>query len=157
MDNAQTICALYSRGPHFSRVLNHLRKTAPQARIIALVPATYPDDYLEGLADEVVTLQATSGVAGLKEVRRKVKAGGADALVVMFDSPRLRLLARLCPVRQRWCYTIDGRFFPVRLALFRQVLQAIVRRIRGYLLYRRIRKTVYKKPVEPGKTPAPPV
>lgn len=156
MDNAKIVCALYSRGPHFSRVLAHVRKAAPQAKCVALVPANYPADYLEGLADAVITLDATAGMAGLREVRRRVKAIPADGIVVMFDSPRLRLLAQLCPVRHRYCYTIDGRFFPIRVALVGQFFQALARRVRGERTYRRIRKVVYEEPVEPGKNPAPP-
>lgn len=157
MDKAHTVCALYSRGPHFTRLIAQVRKVTPFARVIALVPPNYPADHLEDLADEVVTVGPARGLAGLRAVRERVRLAKADALVVMFDSPRLRMLAKVCPVRYRYCYTIDGRFFPVRMTLVRQTIESVTRAIRGRLTYRRIRRSVYRHPVEPGKTPTPPV
>lgn len=150
MSEPQTICALYSRGPHYLRLLRYLRAQYPAAHITALVPASFPGDAARAYAQEIVRCEdgPRSGLGALHSLSGQIRRGRYDLFVVMFDSPKLRVLAALSGARQRACYAINGRFFPVRLALFSQLAGTLVRRIKGRILYARIHYIVHNKPVQ---------
>lgn len=152
MNEPTNICAFYSRGPHFLRLLKHLRTQHPQARITAVVPPAFPAEAALGVATQVIkTQQAQWTLAHQRDLRKLVgvlRGGKYDLFVVMFDSPKLRVLAALSGARARHCYTIDGRYFPLRLALFRQLGSNLARSIRGRLLYAYLHFVVYCRPVQ---------
>lgn len=142
MNRIDRVCAYYSRGPHFARNLKTLRQRHPDARIVAVVPPDYPADALAGFADAVepVGLPADGrrDLRAMLRLARHLRAGRHDLFVVMFDSPKLRLLATLSGARRRECLTIDGRCFPVRFAPLAQFFDAAIRRAWGHLVYARI-------------------
>ena len=152
MNAPENICAFYSRGPHFLRTLKFLRAQHPQARITAVVPPTFPAEAALGIANQVIkTHQANWSLRHQRDLRKLVRAlreGRYDAFVVMFDSPKLQVLAALSGARHRYCYTIDGRYVPIRLALARQVFGTLARNIKGRLLYAYLHYVVYCRPVQ---------
>jgi len=148
----RNIAAFYSRGPHFARLLKELRKRYPEARITAIAPPGFPQDALVGQADRLVytdrpvyTLQEPGALLGLVGQIRK---GKYDLFAVMFDSPKLRMLAALSGARQRVCYTTSGQYQPLRLSPVRQVVAGLYRALRGRITYYYIRRIVYRYPVE---------
>jgi len=133
------IGALYSKGPHFLRMLSALRKQHPDSEILAFVPPGYPPETLEGFATEVRVLPATTRSPGaLLAITRDLREARLDALFIMFHSPRLRVLAALSGARSRECFTADGRHFPVSMNYAGDLVQWILRNLRGRLTYYRI-------------------
>ena len=148
----ETICAFYSRGPHFLRMLKFLRALHPAARITAVVPPSFPAEAALGIANQVIKTQhAQWSLRQQRELRKLVRVlreGHYDLFVTMFDSPKLRVLAALSGAPIRQCYTIDGRYLPLRLALGRQLLSTLTRNLRGRLLYAYLHYQVYFRKVQ---------
>ena len=137
------VCAFFSSGPHYRKVLTQLRTTYPDAEICAFIPPRYPLEAASALADRVaVSAQdhyALRDWSALVRLVRRFRAERFDVFVVMFDSPRLAILAHLTGAKERWCYTMDGRRKPLRLSLLRQLLVLALRRLRGEWRYAQIR------------------
>jgi len=134
MSGAKHIAVLYSRGPHFTRALQALRKTHPGATLTAIVPAEYGNkEALDGVADAVV---ATSG--GAMEVLRTIRNGRYDVFVVLFDSPKLRLLASLSGARECMCCETDGYLTPLVESPPGVVVSIGLARLRGHITYVRL-------------------
>ena len=98
------ICAFLSKGQNFVDVLRGIRSAYPGASIDAVIPRAYPlSDEERALADRIVeTGQAHYGLrdAGpLLRLIRELRASHYDLFVIMFDSPKLRILARLSNAR----------------------------------------------------------
>lgn len=152
MSKTLRIGALYSRGPHFPRTLQQIRRVHPDAHITAIVPPEYPRDTLEGLADAVVaTARNVRSGANWKTalaVLRQIRAGQYDQFVVMFDSLKLRLLAAGSGAASRCCHTVDGRVIPLSRNPLPALLRAFARSVRGHIAYAYIRWVVYHRPVE---------
>ncbi len=167
MNGIQHIGAFYSRGPHFRRLLRHLRARFPGARISAVVPPSYPGGHIAGLADEVlVTARSDRAARAFFSVLRQVRAANFDLFVTMFDSPRLRVLSQLSAARYRCCFTPDGRFFTLGLplpgtvpgpgkgvggsSLIRIAARSLYASLRGRLRYRYLHYIVHHRPVDKG-------
>jgi len=152
----QNIAAFYSRGPHFARVLRELRKRYPEAKLTAIAPPDFPKEALVGQADRLVYTHQPAyrlqELSALFSLVTQIRKGKYDLFAVMFDSPRLRVLAALSGARQRVCYTTDGRYIPMRLSPLRQILGGVYRNIRGRILFYRIRRIVERCPVEKQDT-----
>ncbi|MFP4499431.1 MAG: glycosyltransferase family 9 protein [Candidatus Hydrogenedentota bacterium] len=152
MNKPERVCAFYSHGPHFRRLLRDLRNRYPEARLTALVPPGYPEAHIAGLADEIARTEQTNYSArdwkGIRRLLKQIRAGNCDVFVVMFDSPRLRILSALTRAPRRYCYTADGRYFRARLSLLAALGSTLYRRIRGHLTYACIRWVVYHRPVK---------
>lgn len=152
MSAPENICAFYSRGPHFLRMLKQLRAAHPEARITAVVPPTFPAEAALGLANQVIKTQHAQWSLRQHRALRKLvgvlREGRYDLFATMFDSPKLRLLAALSGARARVCFTIDGRQIPLRLAVLGQLVDALARNIKGRLLYAYLHYVVYARPVQ---------
>jgi len=138
----QHIVAFYSRGPHYMRLLRHLRAVHPGARITAMIPPSFPGETIAGLADEVWTtpapphgLRNPGALAGLI---RQIRAVHCARFVVMFDSPRLRMVALLSGARERWCFGPDGRYAVIETAPLRRMADGLRGRLRGWATWLRI-------------------
>ncbi|MBI2425944.1 MAG: hypothetical protein HYV27_24180 [Candidatus Hydrogenedentes bacterium] len=141
MNPSPRIGVFYSHGPHFLRVLKQVRQKQPGATLIAFVPHTFPAQYLEGIVSEVHRTAGTRPAAALKTLRQ-LRAARLDEFIVMFDSPRLQLLAALSGAPTRACHTVDGRQRPINFQVIRPLLRWATRRIRGQFTYWRIRRIV---------------
>jgi ADP-heptose:LPS heptosyltransferase len=123
-------------------MLNHLRQAHPGARLIALVPPGYPVDVLQDRCDEVQTTpQATYGLASpgaLIKLIASIRNERYAVFVVMFHSPKLRVVSALSGAPQRMCYTADNRYFPVSLNFATGISTWVARNIQGRITYARI-------------------
>ncbi len=138
----ERICAFYSKGPHFVRMLKRLRAEYPDEIIVAAIPAAFPFDVIEGLANETIRFpEAAHGASttGSLQVVRELRRTKCSHMVVMFDSPRLNLLARLSGASKRWCFSVDGRLRPLSQPLTRQLMAPAWLRLCGQMDYLRAR------------------
>lgn len=144
MSTVPRICAFYSRGPHYMKMIKALRRRWPDGHIVALIPPAFRQESVAGKADEV---QTTAGSANARAVLRQIRTGKYDIVAVMFASAKLRLLAVLSGASGRYCYTMDGRLVRLRLGLLSLLFATVWRRLRGEITYRRIRYVVRHRPV----------
>ena len=110
----ERICALYSRGPHYVRMLRCLRENFPQATLVAAIPASFPFDAIEELVDETLRLTESRkprSPRGAWSILRHIQQAKCSHLVVMFDSPRLNMLSAFSRIPNPHCFTVDGRFY----------------------------------------------
>ncbi len=154
MSAEQHIIAFYSRGPHYARLVRHLRKTHPAARITAMVPPGFPADTLAELADAVrVTPAPPHGLrnpGALMALIRQIRATGCTRFVVMFDSARLRLVAMASGAPERWCFGPDGSYAVIEAAPLRRLCGGVARRVRGWTTWFRIWLVVRTTRVKQG-------
>ncbi len=143
MSRKTRLCAFFSRGPHFLRMLRALRAGHPDAEIVAVVPPGFPEDVIGELAD--ITLFTAVPAVGpgrfraLPGLLRQLRAERFTRMVVMFDSPRLRVVARLSGIPERWCFGPDGNYAPMGSAgLLGAMVSGVARRARGWLTWLRI-------------------
>ncbi len=138
----QHIVAFYSRGPHYVRLLRHLRSVHPNARITAMIPPAFPGDTLVGLADAVVATppppHGARSPGALMALIRQIRSRGCTRFVVMFDSPRLRLVAMASGAPERWCFGPDGSYAAIEAAPLRRLLGGLGGRLRGWTTWLRI-------------------
>ena len=132
----ERICAFYSKGPHFVRMMRRLRDEYPGETIVAAIPAGYPFPAIETLADETVRLPEG---AGPWTVLRRLRRARCSHMVVMFDSPRLNLLARMSGCGCRWCYSVDGQLQLLNRSLPGLLIRAALLRVSGELACLRAR------------------
>ena len=155
MAEVKHICAFYSYGAHYVRLLKRLRTEHPNAQLTALVPKGYPVETVAQWADETKeTEQAEYGLGNagaLVRLLKSVRAERYDLFAVMFESPKLRLLAALAGARGRYCLTPDGRFVPLKLTGPALVLRFLYNNLRGRLRYAYIHYVVHHKPVKRKK------
>lgn len=138
----ERICALYSKGPHFVRMLQRLREEYPDETIVAAIPTTYPFPAIQLFADATIRLPEageTSPWVRPWTVVRAIRRARCSHIVVMFDSPRLNLLARVCGTGRRWCYSVDGRLHALARPTLGLVLAPVLHRVRGQMDYMRAR------------------
>ena len=98
----ERICAFYSHGPHYVRMLRCLRENYPDATLVAAIPETFPFDVIASLADETVRVPDRDGLGALAHawtVTRRLRQARCNRIAVMFDSFRLNLLSR---ARRTW-------------------------------------------------------
>lgn len=144
----ERICAFYSRGPHFIRMLKRLREEYPGETVIAAIPTSFPFEVIEPLVDETVRLPEVSEIARWRRswaVVRRLRRARCGHIVVMFDSPRLNLLARLSGTGRGWCYSVDGRLYVLERPLVALALTPLLQWIRGELDYWRARLGTARK------------
>lgn len=136
----ERICAFYSKGPHYVRMLKRLRAEYPDEIIVAAIPPDFPFSVIEQLADETIRFNETAGCtspgASLRIVR-ELRRSRCSHVVVMFDSPRLNLLARLSGASKRWCFSVDGRLRTLSQPLTRMILAPVWLRLCGQVDYLR--------------------
>ncbi len=150
-DSPGAICAYYSRGPHFRRVLQELRTAYPDARLIALLPPGYPSAVIRDLVDAYEFTQHKQyrgrQIGALYRLRRQIRQHRPDLFVVMFDSPRLRLLGALTGIRERYCISSRGHWRLLRVSPHHQAFSSLLSRIAGTLRYHWVRFQVLHRPV----------
>ena len=146
------VCAFYSQGPHFIRMLERLRIEYPGAALSAVVPPDYPatDEVLEH-ADAVLTterphLSPRNASACLRLVRQ-LRAGRYHTFAVMFDSNQLRVLAALSGAPRCLHATMDGRLVPLGRSVAVALAGIVFRGMLGRLVYTGIWLIVHVLPV----------
>jgi hypothetical protein len=109
----------YSPGHDFADALRRVKEAWPDAKVVAWVPAGYePTQAVADVADEFRHTQhehyGTRNLRALLSLVRQIRAERYDHFVVLFDSPKLRLLAALSKTRH--CAHIPPRGKPIPLS-----------------------------------------
>ncbi len=136
----QRICAFYSTGPHYVRMLRALRENYPDAVIVTAIPTAFPFEVIAELADETVRLPEGAQRRGIRtalHVLKQLRRARCSHVVVMFDSPRLNLLSSMSGIPHRRCYTVDGRFYRLTRRPPQLLWDAARERVRGQWDYLR--------------------
>lgn len=133
--NRDRICAYYSAGPHFVRMLRNLREHYPEATLVAAIPPDFPFDVIGGLVDETIRLPESRSVRDGWTTVSQLRRAQCGQIIVMFDSPRLNMLARLSGARVRGCFTVDGRFYHLERRIGRIIASEAWCRISGQWHY----------------------
>ncbi|NIA13208.1 MAG: hypothetical protein GWP08_03945 [Nitrospiraceae bacterium] len=140
MSEQRHIGVFHSKGRNFAEVLRRLREQEPEARICAIVPYGYPVGREElAHADEVVETEKAQysirDVAGLCGLVTQLRGARFDRFVILFDSPRLRILSALSRARQCAHIALDGRLVSIRPSIAGTIADIVLRHIRGRMLY----------------------
>ncbi len=152
MSKPLRICAYYSQGPHYTRLLAKLRDEYPQAHITAMVPPDYPEaDELNTCADAVLETElphySPRDLGACRRLLAKIRSQHFDLFAIMFDSPQLRILAALSRIG-RCCHgTMDGRIVPVRTSIVMTLGGIALRHVWGRLVYTAVWLAVHLLPV----------
>lgn len=136
----ERICAFYSRGPHFVRMLRCLRENYPHAVLVAAIPSSFPLDVIAGLTDETIRLPNGDETPRSRRdwaTLRRIRKARCTQIVVMFDSPRLALLSLLSGAPKRRCFTVDGRFYRIHMNPVTLCWIHLGQRVRGQWHYLR--------------------
>lgn len=143
------ICAFYSHGPHFRKVLQGLRKSYPKSHITALLPPGYPSAVIRELVDTYEFTQykqyRATQFGALLNLRKQIRKNKPDVFIVMFDSNRLRLLGSLSGVRERYCITPRGHWKQLRITPVRQIFRSAFDAFQGFLQFHRVRFHINRK------------
>lgn len=147
MNRNKHIGILYSYGPHFLRTVREVRQQEPDARITVYIPEGFPLEMLQDLNVETLSLTQGAGtkptLASAFMLLRALRRVRLDQFVVLFDSPRLQMLAALSQAAERWCYQLDGSKTPVRPTFMGSFLQTVRRGMVGRIRYVKIWLHVY--------------
>lgn len=145
---AERICAFYSKGPHFVRMLKRLRAEYPDEILVAAIPHDFPLAVIEGMVNEILRFPKEGPSATLGRnlrIARALRRARCSHIVVMFDSPRLNLLARVSGAAKRWCFSADGRLRPLARPLPQLILSPCWLRVCGQMDYLRARLGTARK------------
>lgn len=140
MAERETIGVFYSKGRTFASALRCIRAARPGAALTAIVPEGYPVcDEERCVADAF--LEIGKGRYGLKDVGALARLTGFlrvrrfDAFVILFDSPKLRVLSALVGAGERLFCRMDGKLLPVRQSIPGTTVEAVARALWGRLVY----------------------
>jgi hypothetical protein len=160
MTHSPRIGVFYSKGRTYLDVLRSLREEDPGAHVCAIVPAEYPVSRDESsLADEVIRIERSRyswrDIRPLRRLMRQIRAARLDAFVILFDSPRLRILAALSGAKRCAYCTMDRRLVEVRPSVAATLANVVIRTIWGRLVYTGIWLAVHLLHVPSPNEPTP--
>lgn len=140
MTGQPRIAVFYGKGRTFLDVLKAVRAQHPDARLCLIFPDAYPIAEAE-LAFASETLRIGNARYGLRDLAafldftRRVRHARYDGFVILFDTPRQRILAALTGARKRLYCRFDGRVVPLQYTLSGVVADAAFRAVWGRLAY----------------------
>ncbi len=148
MSGALRICAFRSQGWGYATRLHHLRRRYPDARLVVMIPkgetvseqeAAYADEVLEQ-PHETYSIRKPGK---LWDLARTLREARLDLFVVMYPSPRLRLVAGLSGARRAECWSYQNliialptRLLPAMAVLGWRIVQGQLRFWRCWLTTR---------------------
>lgn len=140
MSARKRIGVFYSRGRQFGRILEAVRRDYPEAELVAVVPAGYPFPGDErGLCDGVVETGCEPyGIRHpmpLVRLIRLLRAQRFDPFIILFDSPRLRLLAALVGTPHTLYCAFDHALKPIHSTIAGVLADVAARGIVGRAVY----------------------
>lgn len=128
----------YSLGPHFVTALKAARHHGDE--VIAVVPAAFemPEEAARIADDILYTDRDAYSVwrpGALFALVRRIRRERFDTFVVMFDSPKLRLLAAMSGASTRWYCAPHGYMRRLKGGPVRVAARETWRRLKGCVLY----------------------
>ncbi len=126
----RVVLFFYSDGPHFMKALQAVRRAYPEAHLVAVTP--------EGLSAQPDVAQLADAVAVRPGMRRLVpwlRGYRAEAMAVMFASPKLRVLAALSGARAVWHARPDGKLKALPRTLWANTAVVVREKAYGHVLY----------------------
>ncbi len=140
MNDKLQICAYYSQGPHYVRMVKRLREEYTTAQIAAMVPPDYPvSEELLAHVDGVIKTElphfSPRNVAACHRLLRQIRSARYDVFAVMFDSSQLCLLAALSRTPRCLHGTMDGRLVPLSTSICTTTAGIVFRGLWGRLVY----------------------
>lgn len=150
------IAVFLSKGRNYGEVLRDVRHNYPQARIDAVIPKAYPlSEEEQTLADAILETEQAQysprAIRPLCRLIRRLRAPHYDLFVILFDSPKLRLLARLSRARNCACHQPSRRLAPMQPRITSIFADILFRNVRGRLVYGMIWAAVHLLPVKRKK------
>lgn len=140
MTEPRRVCVYFSKGRSFGDALSAVRRYYAGARICAMIPAgARLTDVESSLVDEVVITE--EAVYSMRHPRKlahviwKIRAARYDSFVILFDSPKLRLLAVASGARERAYCALNGRVAAIRPSVAGTVLGVVARSLWGRFAY----------------------
>ena len=140
MTPAPQVCVFYSKGRTFADVVSHVKAREPNAQVFALVPAGYPVAEIE-LTPPHEVVQTELAQYSWRDLRpflrlvRQLRRTRYDAFVILFDSPRLRVLSALSGATRRLYCAMDGDLVPVKASVAGTLAAELARMLWGRLAY----------------------
>lgn len=161
MSHKPRVCVYFSVGRNFSSVLRSVKQSMPEATITAVIPPGYPISGEErSLADEILKTDLVRyswrTLPALGKLIRQFRHQHYDAFVILFDSPRLRIVASLSGASERLHCRMDGRLAPVRMSIPGTIADVIFRNVWGRIAYAGIWLIIRFRPVRLLKSPQHP-
>lgn len=140
MNVRERVGIFYSKGRHFPGILQQIRHTFPDAEITLIAPAGYRVSEAEHMLVNTVMMTESAcyggvGIRAFSRLIRTLRAKSFDCFIVIFDSPRLRILAGLSGARDRVLYTFDRRFQFIRANIFSTLIEVTIKTLVGHLVY----------------------
>jgi len=140
MNTTPRICAFLSKGRNFVDVLKDIRSAYPKTPIDAVIPLDYPlSDEERALVDRIVETKkahySLRDAGPLFRLVRQLRAEHYNLFVIMFDSPKLRLLARLSNAKACTFHRLDHRMLPIYPSIPRIVADMAFRNVWGRVAY----------------------
>ncbi len=156
MTPGKRMAVFYSAGAHFTRALEALRAQDPGAHITAIVPRGHPAaDAARGVADRVEITEcpvySPRDWAACFRLVRGMRAARYDGFFVLYDSPRLKMLAALSGARARAFLTASGECFPLAGGVASVSFLLALCRLWGFFAYAGMWLAVRCLPVRGGK------
>lgn len=140
MTRADRIGVFFNKGRNLADVLRVVRGEYPGANVCAIVPRSYSVTEQESaLVQETACVErARYGLRDMGALGRligQLRKRRYDVLVIMFDTPKVRLLGAVSGARTvRYC-RLDGRLVPVRKSILGILGSVTARRTIGGVVY----------------------
>jgi ADP-heptose:LPS heptosyltransferase len=140
MTNPKRVCVFYSKGRTLLDALKAVKSHDPEAVICVTIPSAYSMTPQElEIADEVLT--AEKARYGARDAFAFLRLAGMlrharyDAFVILFDTPRQRILASLVHPGKRLYCRLNGAVVEIKESVPRVIADAIIRAIAGRVVY----------------------
>ena len=134
------IAIFLSKGRSFVDVLRDVRHAYPGAHIDAIIPPAYPlSEEEQALANQVIETEqahySPRDTRALRRLIRQLRASHYDLFVILFDSPKLRLIARLSNAKTCVFHRLDHRLLTIRPTIPGIVADVVFRNVWGRVVY----------------------
>ncbi len=153
MNNQERVCVFFSVGNDFAKVVRTVRARSQGAHITAMVPPGFSTDGIA--ADEVVRMEVQRyrpwQVARLRRLAQQLRAGRYDRFVVLFPSPKLKMLASLSGAPRCECWGTDGRVRGLAPGFWANFSGELPRRLRGLRQFIEVWGQTLLRPVRKGR------
>lgn len=140
MTTAERIGVFFNKGRNLTDVLRAVRKEHPAAHICAIVPKSYSATEQElALVQETAYVERAryglGDMGGFVRLIGQIRKQRYDVFVIMFDTPKVRLLGAVSGARAVWYCRLDGRLVPISKSILGILGSVIARRTVGGVVY----------------------